>query len=655
MEPDTPSSTPPVPRKRSVAVWLACGLVAALAVAAFLVLRGGTPPAPPAEDPDPRLTYSTPFLNVRPEVQYVGDQACARCHEGHAASYAQHSMGRSFFTVAQTPPLERFDAQAHNPFERFGSVFTVERQGQAVHHKEVRKGRKGEVVGEVDEEIHYSMGSGVRGRSYLIDRDGYLFQSPVSWYSQKQRWDLSPGFSDFGRFERPIVVQCLFCHANDANHVEHSLNRYRRPIFKAHAIGCERCHGPGELHVRLRDSGGGKGGVDHTIVNPRRLDPPLREAVCQQCHLQPEVSVVRRGRQQFDYRPGLPLHLFLSMFVRRADLADRHKAVAHVEQMQASRCFQASAGKLGCSSCHDPHRLPAQDQRVAFYRGRCLECHADRGCALPPAVRHKESREDNCAQCHMARFASSDIVHTAVTDHRILRKPEVGKRPSAPYAMRPGEVPLAHFHADLADPKDRGMSRDLGVALMRVAASQVRARGPLSEIALPLLEAALEERPDDVSALLARAEARQCQGQHVEALADFDRVLARAPRHEQALTGAALSADLLGRADSALRYWQGAVAANPWLSEPHAQLAKLYLDRGEWKKAADSCRAVLRFNPQAAEMRMLLAVCQAHLGDTVASQAELDRLEALNPPHLAQMRQWFKEQTRPKGQGRERR
>ena len=58
---------------------------------------------------------------------------------------------------------------------------------------------------------------------------------------------------------RQVFGQCLFCHVNRANQVEGPLNRYRRPVFDGHAIGCQRCHGPGELHASA-GKGRGKGG-----------------------------------------------------------------------------------------------------------------------------------------------------------------------------------------------------------------------------------------------------------------------------------------------------------------------------------------------------------------------------------------------------------
>ena len=76
------------------------------------------------------------------------------------------------------------------------------------------------------------------------------------------------------------------------------VNRYQEPVFDGLAIGCERCHGPGrEARRRPPPQEPVAGDVDPTIVNPAHLDPPLREAVCEQCHLAGEARVLRRGRR----------------------------------------------------------------------------------------------------------------------------------------------------------------------------------------------------------------------------------------------------------------------------------------------------------------------------------------------------------------------
>ncbi len=115
------------------------------------------------------------------------------------------------------------------------------------------------------------------------------------------------------------------------------------------------------------------GGRDLTIVNPRHLDPILRGNVCEQCHLVGDRRVNRLGRDAFDYRPGLPLTEFFVDYGHTTD--EGQKLVGQVEQMKASRCFRASQGRLGCVSCHDPHEVPEPDEKIAYFRERCLACH----------------------------------------------------------------------------------------------------------------------------------------------------------------------------------------------------------------------------------------------------------------------------------------
>ena len=182
--------------------------------------------------------------------------------------------------------------------------------------------------------------------------------------------------------------KCLFCHANRVERITSAVNRYRTPVFPDHAaIGCERCHGPGELHIRRPEV---VEGIDVTIVNPAKLEPSLRDAVCEQCHLIGPTRVSRLGTRSEDYRPGLPFSRFWSVFVP-AENGSENRFASHAEQMHASRCFRASEGRLGCISCHDPHVLPAPKERVAYFQTRCLACHSD--ARLQPVVERSYSKE----------------------------------------------------------------------------------------------------------------------------------------------------------------------------------------------------------------------------------------------------------------------
>ena len=127
---------------------------------------------------------------------------------------------------------------------------------------------------QAEREVKYAVGSGSRGISYLIENDSRLFQSPITWFSQKRRWDVSPGYGDGSlHFDRPIVADCLFCHANRVVPIAHTINQYEQPIFRGHSVGCERCHGPGELHTQRRD--GRRTGPDDRQSQASRACPPV--------------------------------------------------------------------------------------------------------------------------------------------------------------------------------------------------------------------------------------------------------------------------------------------------------------------------------------------------------------------------------------------
>src|SRR5262245_14049817 len=348
------------------------GILALAAVAKYRQSAGDTAAASVADE-DPRWAFPTPFRNTRPDVAYVRDGICAECHVDQATDFHKHPMGQSLFPVASVAGLQRYDATVRNPFEALGATFEVERLGDGVFHKETRRDSHGKLLAEARAEVHYVLGSGVHNYSYLIDRGGYLVQSPITFYSQKNIWDISPGLENYGRnlFERPVASDCLFCHANRVAAVPDTLNRFEPPIFiDGTVIGCQRCHGPGALHVERRERGEVVDGPDHTIVNPRWLPSELRAGICHQCHLEGVRRILKRGRDSFDYRPGLPWQMFWTVFAR-TDLPDDSKLVSSVEQLYVSRCFQASKGKMGCTSCHEPHRLPEATKRTDFYRGRC--------------------------------------------------------------------------------------------------------------------------------------------------------------------------------------------------------------------------------------------------------------------------------------------
>jgi hypothetical protein len=626
--------------------WIFCVVLAAafaLVVAAVWKWR-----SPPAALP---AAFTTPFRNIRPEVHYVGDQTCAPCHKEQARTYRRHPMGRSLGLVSASTDTARYAPPSGSSFQKFGSLFLVEHKEGRVVHKEIDRAPDGEVRAQQEAEIAFVVGSGTHGHSYLINHDGYLFYSPISWYAQKQDWDLSPGPARVHHFGRAVTAGCLFCHCNQAEVVADSANHFRPPIFHGHAIGCERCHGPGQLHVAEREAGEEAADVDLTIVNPRHLAPALRDAVCEQCHLQGVSRILRRGRQWFDYRPGLPLSHSLSVFVAAKE-GKETDVVGHVEQMHDSVCYQRSAGKMGCVSCHDPHRAPEAAEKTTYYRERCLTCHAETDCAEPLAGRRKVSEADNCIVCHMPRSDSVSVGHVVLTDHRILRRPAAEH--VRPPDLRPPDAAalVVSFYRDTEGGNEAEDRRDYALALMESARVGLRGSGEVevqrrwfSEKALPLLQDAVARHPDDVPAREAKAHALWFLGSLELARLDFEQVLEQAPEREDSLAGAAYVTELLGQTETALDLAERVVRVNPWSWRHHYQLAGLLAKQRQWPRAAAESKKGLTLNPWSGDLRSLRIRCLLAAGERQEAEAELRRLlPMVADPEVA--RRWFEEQAR---------
>src|SRR5207253_8489713 len=123
---------------------------------------------------------------------------------------------------------------------------------------------KGVPLPDYDTSADVAIGSGTRGRTYLSIQGDAVWQSPISWFSGKEDWDLSPNHVLEQGGRRPITRACLFCHTDRVEPVPGAENRYRQPLFAGQvSIGCERCHGPGELHVAERRAGHDPQGTDY--------------------------------------------------------------------------------------------------------------------------------------------------------------------------------------------------------------------------------------------------------------------------------------------------------------------------------------------------------------------------------------------------------
>jgi cytochrome c-type biogenesis protein CcmH/NrfG len=548
---------------------------------------------------------------------YVGSHVCAECHAEIAETYSRHPMGQSLHPAPEAPAVEDFDEATFAVGD--GRSYRIELDEGVPRHHEMARDRQGRELYDQGVPIDYIIGSGHRGRSYVLDRDGWLFQSPIAWYSQEGRWGLSPGYAPEGhpRFERELTDRCLQCHAGRMNPVERStadVQRYHRPAFLEHAIGCERCHGPGAEHVaRWRHPESWDSGREDPIVQPARLDAARRDSVCYQCHLQGVAQFLRYGRTHGDFRPGDHVGDIWTTFVAGpgVELTGETIAVSQAEQMHSSRCFQESSGRMGCISCHDPHRLPKGEERIPYFRQRCLDCHQDRGCSAPEPARH--AQQDSCIACHMPRLSTLDVPHTVQTDHRILRVP-AEPTPSE----RGAEDQLAIFDLGVYELSDVERERAWGLLTAKQAE---RDRDPDRGLAAENLLGPLKEFvPHDVAVLDALAMAALIQGDRTAATEYWRQILDIAPGHQEALQSLALHHEARREFSQAAEYLERLLAVNPWRADWHFRHAIARAHLGQLDGAIAAARRALELDPSAPSVHLLLADWLQARGDREAAE-----------------------------------
>lgn len=266
--------------------------------------------------------------------------------------------------------------------------------------------------------MHYIVGSGQHTNSHIIDINGYLHQAPITFYTQKGKWDLAPGFEagHNSRFDRKIEPECITCHNGNSTWVEGSLNKYSQVPL---GIDCERCHGPGSIHVANKRNAiivDTSKEIDYSIVNPKKLSIEKQNNLCQRCHLQ-GVTVLNEGKTFYDFRPSQALKQTMNTFMPVYSKDENHMIMAsHVERMKQSQCYRVS-NQMSCITCHNPH-ITVKETPVAQFNQACKNCHnTSHVCKAPEIVQAKENH--NCIHCHMPKNGSIDIPHVAVTDHRI--------------------------------------------------------------------------------------------------------------------------------------------------------------------------------------------------------------------------------------------
>jgi predicted CXXCH cytochrome family protein len=507
-----------------------------------------------------------PLLLVLSLATAHAQEPCARCHPSEVAAFKQSPMGRSI-----GPPSVFEEGRIIHKLS--ASTITIQKHDSQLEHTLERRG----VIAKYP--VAYSVGAGIVGYSYLVRLGHYLFQSPVSYYTQTKSWDLTPGYETDSHldFTHQISSGCLFCHTGSVNLVKGTDNQFGDPPFTP--ISCERCHGSAAAH--LKNPGPG------SIVNPAKLAPAARDSVCEQCHLEGETRILNPGRDWWDFNAGQTTESVFVTYLRPADRGTL-RAVSQSELLARSRCARESGGRLWCGTCHNPHggTQGNQENRAQAIQKVCLSCHSD----LFAAGRHKPAEE--CVSCHMPRLRPTNVAHSAVTDHSIPRKPH-GQQ------FKDGDNPELKAWRE---PDPALVRRDLGLAYFEMASAS-HAGPDLLQAYQILSQLSPHERQDPAveadlgSILLAQAQTQL-------AIQMFSRASAQQPSNARYVYCLGTALERAGKTEEAVKELKRSIELDPSRPDAYLELAALYKKAGRETESRNMLREYLRFMPQNLQLRL---------------------------------------------------
>jgi tetratricopeptide (TPR) repeat protein len=516
-----------------------------------------------------------------------GSEACSGCHSEIYKSYVKTVMATASGAASDGLITGEF---IHKPS---GVHYRVYKQGD---HAWMSYERGSESGFRGQRELLYFIGSGRKGRSYLFSERGFLFETPINWYSQEGRWNMAPAYTEAREIPMnlPASVDCLNCHTSGLQpSISGTRSKFSGQPFLHGGITCERCHGAGEGHGGSKKASADPASVNSSIVNPGKLSPERRDSICMACHFEGTVAVQQPGKQLYQFQPGERIADYIHYFLLSGNEPQKAEALSQFEALALSACKRKSGDKMWCGSCHDPHAEPGAREKSEYYRSKCLNCHGEAF-----AAKHHPDKPD-CTHCHMPALPSKDVAHTEGTDHRIQKYPNAPPLPRLE-VRGPAGAPLVSFPE-----KDAALAttRDFALAWEGLAQRNVERAAREAE---EYLGKAAKEWPDDPAVLAALGFEEQKHGRDKEAREFYERTLNLDPRANDAATNLGVLEAQAGNLRRAVELWQGAFERVPDRSAIGMNLAMAFCVAGQTEQARRYMLRVLEFNPDYGKAKQLL-------------------------------------------------
>ena len=271
---------------------------------------------------------------------------------------------------------------------------------------------------------------------------------PGDWFLGDGTPDGVPRRPEQLKKDRAAEAKCAMCHMTGYTpEFDKEKKQWKGPGRAELGIACEKCHGPGSLHVKeIQDAEAA--GQKASTVRPAKIIHPLKDLntlqqiqICTQCHGRNTNKKEKDLAFQVGFLPGdtniQDLIAFWSYsgdpnpdhtrYFWPNDWAKRNRQ--QWQDFQKSTHF-TKAG-LTCLTCHTFHGEWFENQLRLSRDKLCVECHAVQGLAKRPnqemfAGTPMAKAGVTCVDCHMPKIGyrttatASNPQHWDTTSHTFM-------------------------------------------------------------------------------------------------------------------------------------------------------------------------------------------------------------------------------------------
>jgi hypothetical protein len=241
--------------------------------------------------------------------------------------------------------------------------------------------------------VRWAMGaSSAIGQTYILEKDGELFESRVSYYRELQ--GLAPTLGAAGstpvdlndaagrRMSRDDKLRCFGCHSTNAAFGKQLTLEKMTP-----GVQCAHCHEGIEAHLAAILLDASSLEVPKELSKLHGLSAEQTANFCGQCHR------------------------------TWAEIAtQKNQSIANIRfqpyRLTESKCFDPDDPRIGCLACHDPHHEVSP--KATDYDAKCQACHGGGKAGAKACPVSKQ----NCVTCHMPKLELPGA-HNMFSDHRI--------------------------------------------------------------------------------------------------------------------------------------------------------------------------------------------------------------------------------------------